>query len=267
MGLVPMEVLQSGFWALDPARTVAKFERFARTDPDSDEGRAWAGAITAIMCGHAYAVSAEEAGEIGPFPGFGKNRDSMLKVMRKHKDAAYEIDPTQAPKALVEAAREDWELAVKLGEFRLQFDERMVGARDVAGAAGAGAHAAGCVLHRRDDIGMLPHAQIVVGTPDGDLARIVPGAPDGAGKGADDPLHVGENPVAALRMELVDRLVEETLVVHAPDPSFGQNITAVARGIHRGLSVILPRFYVSCVSVARRAVKATDRAENLASAE
>ena len=41
MGLVPMEVLQSGFWALDPARTVAKFERFALLDPASDEARAF----------------------------------------------------------------------------------------------------------------------------------------------------------------------------------------------------------------------------------
>ena len=41
LGLVPMEVLQSGFWQLDPKRTVAKFERFARLAPDSDEARAF----------------------------------------------------------------------------------------------------------------------------------------------------------------------------------------------------------------------------------
>src|SRR5690606_22267028 len=55
---------------------------------DSDEGRAWAGALTAIMCGHAYAVSAEEAAEVGAFAGYAKNRESMLKVIRKHRDAA-----------------------------------------------------------------------------------------------------------------------------------------------------------------------------------
>ena len=55
---------------------------------DSDEGRAWAGALTAIMCGHAYAVSAEEAGVVGPFAGFEKNREPMLKVIVKHREAA-----------------------------------------------------------------------------------------------------------------------------------------------------------------------------------
>ncbi|MDR3607813.1 MAG: vitamin B12-dependent ribonucleotide reductase, partial [Oligoflexia bacterium] len=83
---------------------------------DSDEGRAWAGAITAIMCGHAYAVSAEEAGALGAFPGYKPNRESMLKVMRKHRDAAYQIDESKAPSDLVRAARQDWDLAVNLGE-------------------------------------------------------------------------------------------------------------------------------------------------------
>jgi ribonucleoside-diphosphate reductase alpha chain len=83
---------------------------------DSDEGRAWAGALTAIMCGHAYAVSAEEAGKLGPFEGFEKNRESMLKVIEKHRAAAYQIDETKAPMELIEAAREDWDHALALGE-------------------------------------------------------------------------------------------------------------------------------------------------------
>lgn len=83
---------------------------------DSPEAYAWAGAITAIMCGRAYAVSAEEAGFLGAFAGFEKNREPMLKVMRKHRDATLKIDETKAPKELVKAAREDWDLAVKLGE-------------------------------------------------------------------------------------------------------------------------------------------------------
>ena len=83
---------------------------------DSDEGRAWAGALTAIMCGHAYAVSAEEAGAIGPFPGYAKNREPMLRVIAKHRDAAYQIDASKAPHELVSAARQDWDLALKLGE-------------------------------------------------------------------------------------------------------------------------------------------------------
>ena len=83
---------------------------------DSAEGRAWAGALTAILCGEAYAVSAEEAGELGAFPGFAKNRESMLKVMRKHKSAAYEIDAKKVPSELAAAAKTSWERAVSLGE-------------------------------------------------------------------------------------------------------------------------------------------------------
>jgi len=82
---------------------------------DSDEGRTWAGAITSIMCGHAYAVSAEEAGKLGAFPGYAKNRDSMLRVIEKHRSAAYKIDDSKAPADLVAAAREDWDNALALG--------------------------------------------------------------------------------------------------------------------------------------------------------
>ena len=83
---------------------------------DSEEGRAWAAALTAIMSGHAYAVSAEEAGVLGPFEAYKENRETMLKVIRKHRDAAYKIDETKAPKELVEAARKDWDRAVSFGE-------------------------------------------------------------------------------------------------------------------------------------------------------
>ena len=56
---------------------------------DSDEGRALCGALTAIMTGVAYATSAEMAGELGPFPGYKKNADHMLRVMKNHRTAAY----------------------------------------------------------------------------------------------------------------------------------------------------------------------------------
>ncbi len=84
---------------------------------DSDEGRSWASSLTAIMCGEAYAVSAEEAAKMGPFPGYVKNRDSMLRVMRKHKEAAFQIDGSKAPSELVKAAKASWERAVSLGEL------------------------------------------------------------------------------------------------------------------------------------------------------
>ncbi|MRG97614.1 vitamin B12-dependent ribonucleotide reductase [Polyangium spumosum] len=83
---------------------------------DSDEGRSVAGAITAIMCGHAYKVSAEMAGSRGPFPGYAKNREPMLRVMGLHRDAAYAIDREKCPEPLWRAACADWDEAVQLGQ-------------------------------------------------------------------------------------------------------------------------------------------------------
>ena len=59
---------------------------------DSDEGRQACGAITALMTGRAYRKSAEVAAAIGPYERFEENRDPHLHVMRKHRDAAYELD-------------------------------------------------------------------------------------------------------------------------------------------------------------------------------
>jgi len=83
---------------------------------DSEEGRSIAGALTAIMCGHAYKTSAELAAVKGAFNGYAKNRAPMLNVMRKHRAAAYRIDEKACPTDLLEAARQDWDEAVALGE-------------------------------------------------------------------------------------------------------------------------------------------------------
>ncbi len=83
---------------------------------DSDKGRAVAGALTAIMCGHAYETSAKMARSKQPFPGYAKNREPMLRVMRMHQEAAYAINRDECPEALWRAACEDWDNAVKLGE-------------------------------------------------------------------------------------------------------------------------------------------------------
>ncbi len=110
---------------------------------DSRQGRAIAAALTAIMCGHAYKASAEMAASKGSFPGFAKNREPMLRVMRMHRDAAYAIDrdacrlpgepqavspagPAQIASPagtahatvsdLYRAACDDWDGAVQLGE-------------------------------------------------------------------------------------------------------------------------------------------------------
>jgi ribonucleoside-diphosphate reductase alpha chain len=83
---------------------------------DSDDGRAIAGALTSIMCGHAYKVSAEVAGVKGPFAGYAKNREPMLRVMGMHREAAYAIDRDRCPEALWRAACADWDDAVRLGQ-------------------------------------------------------------------------------------------------------------------------------------------------------
>jgi ribonucleoside-diphosphate reductase alpha chain len=82
---------------------------------DSDKGRAIAGALTAILCGHAYAVSAKMAASKSPFPGYAKNREPMLRVMRMHQDAAYAINRDDCPEQLWRAACEDWDSVVNLG--------------------------------------------------------------------------------------------------------------------------------------------------------
>jgi ribonucleoside-diphosphate reductase alpha chain len=83
---------------------------------DSDAGRAWAGAITALMTGHAYAASAKIAERIGPFAGYAPNRDAMLRVMRKHRSAADQIDAEFIPEGLLSAAKSAWDKAIGLGE-------------------------------------------------------------------------------------------------------------------------------------------------------
>jgi len=83
---------------------------------DSEGGRAVAAAITAIMTGEAYALSAEMATAKGPFQGYALNRESMLEVMRLHRDSVNNIDHALAPKALISAAHECWDRAVQLGE-------------------------------------------------------------------------------------------------------------------------------------------------------
>lgn len=82
---------------------------------DSDEGRALAGAITSLMTGEAYALSAEMSAVKGPFPGYAPNRDSMLEVIRMHGEAAEALPARLIPKELLDAARECWKRAYDLG--------------------------------------------------------------------------------------------------------------------------------------------------------
>src|SRR5579885_3506112 len=98
---------------------------------DSPQGRAWCGALTALMHAAAYATSAEIAAEVGPFPRYEANREAMLRVIRNHRRAAYNapkeeyegltippagIDPRHCPDYLLEAARRESDRMLELGE-------------------------------------------------------------------------------------------------------------------------------------------------------
>ena len=84
---------------------------------DSDEGRAYAAAITAVMTGEAYAQSARIARDHGgPFGGYEHNREPFLRVMRKHRDSVSEINTKFVPSDLYAGAKQAWDEAVELGE-------------------------------------------------------------------------------------------------------------------------------------------------------
>jgi ribonucleoside-diphosphate reductase alpha chain len=83
---------------------------------DSDDGRRYAGAITAIMTGRAFAQSARMAAVKGPFGDFKINRKPMLRVMSKHRDAANRLPLGGECDEVVQAARATWDEAIALGE-------------------------------------------------------------------------------------------------------------------------------------------------------
>ena len=83
---------------------------------DSPEGRDVAGAITALMCGEAYAQSSRIAERMGPFPGYEVNREPMLDVIRMHRDAMRGIQPEHVQTELFLGAQEAWDTALSHGE-------------------------------------------------------------------------------------------------------------------------------------------------------
>ncbi len=82
---------------------------------DSDEGRAYAAAVTALMHGEAYAQSARVASAMGPFAGYAKNAEPMLRVIDKHRKHAHMIDSELVPKPLLQASLDVWDEAYALG--------------------------------------------------------------------------------------------------------------------------------------------------------
>jgi ribonucleoside-diphosphate reductase alpha chain len=83
---------------------------------DSDGGRAYAATITAMMTGYAYATSASIAQRVGPFDAFHENRDPMLRVVAKHRDASRRIDEALAPSDMIDAAHKAWDDALESGQ-------------------------------------------------------------------------------------------------------------------------------------------------------
>lgn len=83
---------------------------------DSDEGRAQAAAVTALMTGHSYATSAKIARIVGPFAGFHKDREGMLNVLRMHREAVNSISAANVSEELLSAAATAWDEAVELAE-------------------------------------------------------------------------------------------------------------------------------------------------------
>ncbi len=81
---------------------------------DSDAGRAYAGAVTSLMCGEAYRQSARLAATMGPYIGFEKNREPQLRVIDKHRDCSRRLDSAYVPLDLLSASREVWDDASSL---------------------------------------------------------------------------------------------------------------------------------------------------------
>jgi ribonucleoside-diphosphate reductase alpha chain len=81
---------------------------------DSDEGRSWAAAITALMIGVAYRRSAELAATLGPFAEFERNREPMLQVIARHVETLARLGSEQ-PEDVLRAARREWTRALELG--------------------------------------------------------------------------------------------------------------------------------------------------------
>ncbi|MEP6716013.1 MAG: vitamin B12-dependent ribonucleotide reductase [Terriglobia bacterium] len=82
---------------------------------DSDRGRDYAGAISGMMCGQAYLTSARIAASTGPFPGYAKNAEPFLEVIRMHRDAVHGINHRNVPSDMYQSAKQCWESAYELG--------------------------------------------------------------------------------------------------------------------------------------------------------
>ena len=140
-------------------------------------------------------------------------------------------------------------LAVQVGELMLELDQRVIGAGDVAGTAGAGADAGRGLDHRADHLRVLAHAEIIVRAPDHDVTAPLGGMPERVRETAGDALEVDENPIAPLLAQLLQRGREICLVVHPSRLSPATRLVAF-RNVPRCLSrPYLPRIPASLICV------------------
>ena len=82
---------------------------------DSEAGRAYAAAVTSLMCGEAYLQSGRIAATRGPYEGYRKNAEPQIAVIEKHRERSRTIDPAYVPLDLLSASREVWDEAVRQG--------------------------------------------------------------------------------------------------------------------------------------------------------
>src|SRR5262249_53461296 len=83
---------------------------------DSDDGRAYAAAVTSLMCGEAYLQSSKIASELGPFSGYEPNRDAFLEVIAMHRDASYKVPGKGVPAELTRSHKAVWDAALESGK-------------------------------------------------------------------------------------------------------------------------------------------------------
>ena len=132
---------------------------------------------------------------------------------------------------------------MQVGEFGLEPHDRMMGAGDVAGAAGAGAVGARRFDRGFDHVRMEAHAEIIVRAPHGDLARPILfalGTPQRRRKPAGVAFEVGESPVALFRLQAGDRIRKAPLVVHQSAFLMGSRFVPPSDPAHFGIRPARP---------------------------
>ncbi len=127
---------------------------------DSDEGRAQAAAITAIMTGHAYATSAKIARRVGPFAGFHKDQKNMINVLKMHRQAVSDIDASMVSEELLSAAAAAWDDAVEFGQ---QYGVRNAQASVLAPTGTIGLMMDCDTTGIEPDLGLVKHKKLVGG--------------------------------------------------------------------------------------------------------